>query len=144
MKTPKWLLLGAFGVLAWAFPNKVQAGTPVFESQVIDLSPSTGTYCQSISTSAYTQVPPASVGNYDRRNGIVILPLPANTADMGGIVNKGIGGIGSQPTGITQYNLLFKKGSAQTDLQVGDNLYLWLISLHTSAETVCWQEYRQR
>lgn len=122
------------------------AASAKVEARVIQVNPSTGTYCQSISTSTMTQVPPATVGNLSGRNGIVILNLSTNTANMGGTINTGTGWgstIATAPSGTTA-ELLFVKGYPHVTLEIGSNLFLWMISYHTSAETVCWQEYIER
>jgi hypothetical protein len=145
------LTLIAFAVFLFALsaisPRRSFAGIPTVESIVVNVNPSTGTYCTSISTSAYTQVPPSTLGNMENRNGIRVLNLPSNTANMGGIINVGVGGnaeVPSAPTGITKYDLLFVRGNPDRALAIGSNIFLWLLSLHTSAEIACWQEFQQR
>jgi hypothetical protein len=131
----------SFSAFALAFlPILATAGIGTIESQVVTVNPSTGTYCQSISTSTYTRVPPASLGNMSRRNGIRVLNLPSNTANMGAVVSNSA----TAPADITNFDLLLVVDSAQSTYSIGDNLFLWVISLHTDAETACWQEYVQR
>lgn len=136
------------GLALLGFCRTGRAGTFIYDSPIIEVNPSTGTYCQSISTSAFTQVPPQSLGNFARRNGLYVLNLPGNSANMGGVINSSFSVFGlpvaPSTNTITSFDLLYIRGAPQNGLILGDQMYLWLISLNTSAETACWQEYRQR
>lgn len=137
----KALLVFCFAAIGILFAKDARAEWKTVPAPLVLVNPSTGTYCESISTSTWTKIP--SAGNSAGRSGIYVLNLPGNTANMGAqIIKESSNGDVVAPTGpITRYDLLLKKGDPERDFPYGENFYLYVISLHTAAETVCWQEY---
>lgn len=90
----------------------------------------------SVSTSAWTLVPASQTQT--GQTGIVVSNPSTNNAAMVGH----LAGCSSTSVATTVRPLEFSKGDF-TLVAVSDNVCLWLLSLHTSAESVHVQEIRQ-
>lgn len=91
----------------------------------------------SISTSAWTKVPAAS--SLSRRAGIIVSVPASNTANVVGH----LGGCSSTAIATTVRPMEFSKGGGFVLVPIDENVCLWLLSLHTAAESVHVQEVRQ-
>lgn len=90
----------------------------------------------SISTSAWTVVPTTSGLNY--RSGIKVNNPSTNNASVVGILSRSA----SPSDSITVHPIEIEPGE-NPFIPCGDDLYLYLLSLHTSAEYIHVQEVRQ-
>ena len=91
----------------------------------------------SISTSAWTKVPATS--SLANRNGI-LLSVPATlTANVVGILD----GCTSTAVATTVRPMEYAKGNGFTLVPVNNDICLWLLSIHTAAESVHVQEVKQ-
>lgn len=121
-------------VSAYFSATFVMAGTPFFH-KIWDVS-STGSV--DISTSTLTRVPPASVGNDSRREGILIDNLASNTGNMRVFITSTT----SLGFGTTQAGTTIRAIDEPSFVPIAGNLYLYVLSLHTSSETLSYQELR--
>ncbi len=90
----------------------------------------------SISTSAWTQVPASQCAG---RTVVVVANIAANNAAMGAYVEEST----TASVAITITPIEIAVGSVLT-IHLADTQYLFLVSLHTSAENADIQEFRQR
>lgn len=130
------LLGGLFALLICV--GAAEAGVATNESPVVEVYPSTGPACINIATHSWTHWPPATVGNFSRRNGATI--FTDSPTDMGYISNMSA----TAPSGATNRYDKSLKSKLHQDIQPADNIHLWFISLSTGPEVLCGQEYRQR
>ena len=91
----------------------------------------------SISTSAWTLVPAAS--SVSGRSGLIVdAPATLNANLVGHL-----GGCTSTAVATTVRPIEVIKGESQIDLPIGDSVCLWLLSLHSAAESIHVQEYKK-
>ena len=140
MKLKTLPLLGGLFMLM-GLSGLAHAAINTSQSPIADVYPSTGPVCLSVSTMTWTQFPPASAGNWDKRDGIYFLVRSTNSANMVGILTN----TDTAPTGaVTSYDMLFVKGSPQATIWADKRKYLWLISLNATPEIGCGREFNVR
>lgn len=132
----KILITVAFCVGAVGLANATSAPAPAVREQSFTAVGTATTV--SISTSAWTKVPTTSslTGRTE-----VCIDLPASaTANMSAIISS----VSSTPVeAITVRPIEIIKGEMDRCIQIGDALYLYVISLHTGAENLHVQERRR-
>lgn len=107
----------------------------VKEAQIVDVATATTV---TVSTSAWTKVPTGSpIGN---RSGVLINNPSTNNAGMVGVLSTN----SSSPTEATTVRPLeFSQSSDFTFLPISSGVYLYMLSLHSVAESVHVQEVVQ-
>jgi hypothetical protein len=93
----------------------------------------------SVSNSTWTKVPttPSLVG----RTGIVVSVPSTNTANVVGVLTVSTSGP-TEATTVRPFEI--EKGNSFALVPAADNVYLYLLSLHSGAESVHVQEVKQR
>jgi hypothetical protein len=91
----------------------------------------------SVSTSAWTKVNPSS--SLTSRSGIIVSVPSTNNANVVGI----LGNCTSTAIATTVRPIEIAKGNGFTLFPLADDVCLWLLSLHTAAESVHYQEITQ-
>lgn len=119
------------------------AASPIKEEPISNVVDKNGTLkagAVSVSTSTWTLVPSAASGNIEKRSGIFLTNPGTNTGNMGIVLTN----TATTPTiSTTTYTVKIDKGNPTVSLLVNETIYVWAISLHTSAENLNYQEFRQ-
>lgn len=134
MKKTILLLFGGVFLLT----SPLFAGKTIEEEPVADVREEPRTV--SISTSVWTRIPPSSVGNWDKRNGISVNDMSTNNANFGFILSTGTNTPG---TAITVFTHEISPAGPDREFLIGTAIILWGISLHTSSETAVYHEFKQ-
>jgi hypothetical protein len=139
-------LLGVLAFLAFAGPA---SAFDIHEVPISDIKPSTSVLCVPISTSAWTQFPPSGYGNLRNRDGIWIAGPASLSANLvfaitASSTTNAPGILPLAPATTNQIDGTVTKGVGPTTIRVPDWMRLWLLSLHTAAETWCGREYIQK
>lgn len=126
------LLLALAGLF---LSGSVYAGKPLVAEAPIN-AVGAGTTV-SISTSAWTKVPAS--GNTSGRTGIKVCNPSGNSATMYGVISSN----SSSPTEATTVRPIEIQAGENPLIPIADNLYLYLLSVHTGAENAHVQEVKQ-
>ncbi len=90
-----------------------------------------------ISTSAWTKVPASST--LSGRSGVIVDAPATLNANLVGILDS----CTSTAVAITVRPIEVIKGNSYLDIPIGDSVCLYLLSLHTGAESIHIQEYKK-
>lgn len=127
----KLMVIGFFLLCA----NSVHA-LSVNDKPVYDVTVATTV---SVSTSAWTRVPPTWADNTESRLGVEVSNPKTNNATIVGVIS-----ISTYVAGVSEATTIrpIELEAGENELfKIGSKLYLYLLSLHTSAENVHIQEY---
>jgi len=137
-------LVGAIlSISAGAFAGDVS----MRDLPLADIRPSTGAYCQSISTYTWNQLTFPTSNPVFKRDGVWIYNPVGNSANMIYAITQSSGATASYaplaPATTSQADGIIIKGNPASTLRVPYFMRLWFMSLNTAAETICGREYRQ-
>lgn len=91
----------------------------------------------SVSTSVWTKIPASQT--LDGQNGLLVDVPAGNSANMVGH----LGGCTSTAVAISVRPMEFIRGEGYVEVPVADTVCLWVLSLHTGAESIHVQEYKK-
>lgn len=93
-----------------------------------------------LTTHTWTRIPPASVGNLSKRNGIVVNDPSFNTGNFGLTTSTGTNTPGN-PIGVYEHEIT--PAGPDREFIIGEAINLWAISLDTGTENAMYREWRQ-
>lgn len=139
-------LLGVLAFLAFASPS---FAFDIHEPPISDVVPATSPLCVSIATYTWTQFPPSGYQVMTDRDGIWMAGPGSLNANLAFAITESSttnapGILPLAPATTNQIDGTVTKGVGPSEIKVPDWMKLWLLSLHTSAETWCGRQFRQK